>query len=271
MTLPGHIQKDQIRIDRTIRDKSEALHEIAALAKKNKILKNYTEDQVYNALLDREKLSSTGFENGIAIPHCILENITDFVIGILIVPQGIDFQAMDKKATRIIFFIIAPKHKRNEHISYLSRFSKFLYSSDVRKKLIHAEDNEEVNNLVSSGIAPKEEEFVQLPNYFLFHIILQRHEKFNDILQILSETPGIYLSVIEANNAGNYLYSLPIFASFWNENQKSFNKIIMAVIPQKLANDTLRRLNSILDEMEDKSGILILMHEIAYLNGSINL
>jgi len=48
-------------------------------------------------LKDREEVGSTGFGNEIAIPHCVIDNISDFVVGVLVIPDGVDYNSIDGK------------------------------------------------------------------------------------------------------------------------------------------------------------------------------
>jgi len=60
-------------------------------------LTKYKPEELFNKLAEREELLSTGIGNGIALPHCTLDDLDDFVIGILVVPSGVSFKAIDKK------------------------------------------------------------------------------------------------------------------------------------------------------------------------------
>ena len=80
-------------------------HEIVQTARKCSILKNVSDEEILNGLQDRESLGSTGFGKGIAIPHCRLKSVSDFVVGIMTVPAGVDFEALDGEAVNFIIFI----------------------------------------------------------------------------------------------------------------------------------------------------------------------
>ncbi|MBN1999479.1 PTS sugar transporter subunit IIA [candidate division KSB1 bacterium] len=270
MTILQKMDADNIKIDRSVSGKEDALRSIAQMVANNREVK-YTQQEIYEALSERENLSSTGFGNGIAIPHCSLEGLDDFLLGLLVTPQGINFDAVDKKKVKLLAFIIAPKHRRSEHIAYLSQFSRLLKQQHIVNAITKVSNPQGIKEQLDLFFSQTELIPAGLEtDYVLFHIILQQHEILQDMLQILSEVSQTYLSVIEAENAGNYLHTLPLFASFWNESQKGYNKIILAAVPKKLANDVLRRI-SILTEEAPKSGILVMTHEITYLNGSINL
>ncbi len=104
-----YLQPESIAPNADVNDKSAVLHEVVRLAKKNPILSEVGEDTLFEGLKKREELGSTGFGGGIAIPHCRLESISDFVMGIMTVPDGVDFDAMDGNPVRLVVFVIAPE------------------------------------------------------------------------------------------------------------------------------------------------------------------
>ena len=96
--------KDEcIAINQSFASKKEVLKSISNLAKKNKMLKDITADDIYKGLQERENTGSTGFEKGIAIPHCTLKGIPDFIVGLITVPNGVDYNSFDEKPAEIIF------------------------------------------------------------------------------------------------------------------------------------------------------------------------
>ncbi|MCZ6792228.1 MAG: PTS sugar transporter subunit IIA [Planctomycetota bacterium] len=103
-----------------------------------------TED-VYEAIVEREKLLSTGFGLGLAIPHAKLEIIRDFVVGLGVHRQGVDFDALDKKPVHILVMILGPAQQQDDYLKVLSRVTAFL--RDNREKLLSLESAEEIYHL----------------------------------------------------------------------------------------------------------------------------
>jgi len=252
------------------RDKTSVLRAITQLAKKSPILTNLSEDNIFNGLNEREKLMSTGFGKGIAMPHCAFKDITEFVIGILTIPEGVDFDSLDGKRTKLFVFMISPESKRNEHIRLLSGISRILDKPDFVDRLVSIKKPELVREVflqhsdIELPIKPQEESY-------LFHVIIQDEEKFNDILTIFTELEGCSVSVVEINNASYYLRTLPLFASFWNETQKGFNRMIIAIVNKSFSNDVLRRINLIIDGLNNKKDVMVMVQKLFYFNGSLSL
>jgi len=266
------LNKKCVQLNSSLKDKISVIRTIAKLAKKNSILLKYSEEEIYQALMEREELSSTGLSNGVAIPHCALKDISNFVVGILSVSKGIKFNSLDGKKTKLFVFIIAPQVRRNEHIKLLSIIAKILKSQNTIDRIISSNEFTQVYKIFSNYFKshPETEIPVKIENC-LIQVVVQIEEKFNDILEIFHEIESSNISVIESHDASKYLHSLPLFASFWNENKKGFNRIVLAIIPKKIANKVLRKINSLIEELEGQNGIMVIMNNVDYCNGSLNV
>ena len=94
-------------------------------------------DDAFNALIEREKLGSTGLGNEIAIPHAKLDEIDDIIILIAISSEGIDFDAVDGKKVKIIFLVLASSNKLNLHLKTLARISRLIKSTDFKNRVLN--------------------------------------------------------------------------------------------------------------------------------------
>lgn len=102
------------------------------------------------AIFHREQLVSTGIGTGVAIPHAKLKNLTDFFIAVGIQrKKGIDWNALDKAPVRLIFMIGGPEDKQTEYLQILSLLTLAIRDIEMRKKLLSAQNAEEVLALFS--------------------------------------------------------------------------------------------------------------------------
>jgi mannitol/fructose-specific phosphotransferase system IIA component (Ntr-type) len=271
MGLYSSFRPECIQVGSDARNKEELLEELARLAKKSPATAKIPEKHILDALRERERVGTTGFGNGIAIPHCALDGIDEFVVGLLIVPEGIDFQSLDGKRTTTFFFIIGPASQRNRHIQLLSAISKILKDPEVIQRFLEAFDEnqvrrivEELFRLVDIGVSPGEQK-----GRCLFQVFVQREECFDDILQVLSAAVEGSIAVLETNPAGYYLHRLPLFAAYWTESQKGFSRLILAVVDRDLCNDLIRRIHTVVEDLENKPGVLITVQELFYSSGSL--
>jgi nitrogen PTS system EIIA component len=91
---------------------------------------------VARILEEREALKSTGIGEGVAIPHGALSALKAQFAALLIVPSGVDFQAIDNTRVSIFFGVIGPKGASGEHLKTLARIARLLRSDSFRTRLI---------------------------------------------------------------------------------------------------------------------------------------
>jgi PTS system nitrogen regulatory IIA component len=89
-------------------------------------------------LVEREHLQSTGIGEGVAIPHGALAQLESQCAALLIVPAGVEFQAIDGEKVTILFAVIGPKRATGEHLKTLARVSRLLRNKGFRDRLIAA-------------------------------------------------------------------------------------------------------------------------------------
>ncbi len=104
--------------------------------------------QAYNAVLEREKIMTTGVGNGIAIPHCKHNSCPDFTIALGIAKPAIDFKAIDNKQVNLIFLLLGPENNPGTHIKLLSRISRLMSNEDIRERLGNCKTADEAFQLI---------------------------------------------------------------------------------------------------------------------------
>jgi PTS system nitrogen regulatory IIA component len=90
----------------------------------------------YEAIMEREKIVSTGIGMGAAIPHAKLPTYDDFFIVIGIARKGLDWNALDGSPVRLIFMIGGPDDKQTEYLQILSALTQAIKDEQIRKKLL---------------------------------------------------------------------------------------------------------------------------------------
>ena len=99
-----------------------------------------SDTQIFNNLVSRERLGSTGIGEGIAIPHCRLEGL-DRVIGVLMtLEEPVDFDAIDNQPVDLVFALIVPKEATSEHLELLSQLAERFNDSTFCARLRQWED-----------------------------------------------------------------------------------------------------------------------------------
>ena len=119
--------------------KKQALQELSQQAA---ALTGLHERVIFDVLLQREKLGTTGIGRGIAIPHGKMQEL-ERLHGIFArLPKPIDFDAIDEQPVDLIFLLLAPESAGADHLKALARISRLLRDDSVCEKLRGAEDPE---------------------------------------------------------------------------------------------------------------------------------
>ncbi len=132
--------------------KKRALEIISELAAKQLNLPHQT---VFEAILTRERMGSTGIGNGIAIPHGKLEEDTLRAVGVFIrLDQPIGFDAIDNQPVDLLFALLVPADQCKTHLHTLSLVAKRLADKTVCRRLRAAQSDEELYEIITA--APEE-------------------------------------------------------------------------------------------------------------------
>ena len=130
--------------DEVIEEMVDYLHNQRKIEDRNRILK---------AILDREKVMSTGVGDRVAIPHGKAEGVRDIIALFGITEHDIDFHSIDNKPVRLIFMLVGPPDKTGPHLKALSRISRLMHKQDFRERLLDSHTPNEVMKIIE-----KEEE-----------------------------------------------------------------------------------------------------------------
>lgn len=256
------LNRDLIKINSTSQTKMEVLEEITCLLTEK--YANFSKQMILDALIERESLSSTGLGSGIAIPHCTIDGIDEFYVGLIRLDiNGIDFDAIDGQPVNLVFFSVGPKTKQNQHISTLTSISKVTTDSSLTRQIHNSKNTDEIYTLLHK----EETNTADLGVKCQFVIHVQDEKLFHDLLEILTSDIEGSISILDAQTAGHYLHKLPLFSSFWNDVENEFSKIVIAVINKRLMNETIRRIN--MAKMDHDTGLIVTVHELLYFDGSL--
>jgi len=124
-----------------VNNKKQALQEIAAKAAEST---GRPEREIFDVLMQREKLGSTAVGNGIAIPHGKLAKIDRIFGAFARLERPIDFEALDGQPVDLIFVLLAPETAGADHLKALARIARMLRDNDLANKLRDARDPEAI-------------------------------------------------------------------------------------------------------------------------------
>jgi len=119
------------------RNKKQALQELAQKASE---LTGTDARQIFEALLQRERLGSTGVGRGIAIPHGRIEGLKKVVTVFARLDEPIPFDSLDDEPVELLFLLLAPAHAGADHLKALARISRLLRDPTSIENLKAAND-----------------------------------------------------------------------------------------------------------------------------------
>lgn len=148
MRISELLQKESIGMGKKPRNKNAAIDQLVELLAKSGNLKD--KGKFKQAILEREKLSTTGIGEGIAIPHGKSNAVKRASLAAMVVPEGVDFESADGQDAHLLFMIAVPENGADLHLEVLERLAAMLMDEDFRKKLIEAKNPSAFLEIISA-------------------------------------------------------------------------------------------------------------------------
>lgn len=138
MKITDLLKRESVELSGTPESKGQAIDQMVELMAKGG---NISDLQRYKeGVLKREEEGTTGIGEGIAIPHAKTDAVSVPGLAAMLVPQGVDYDALDGQPVHMIFLIAAPNTEDNVHLEVLSRLSMLLMDDEFRTNLLDAAD-----------------------------------------------------------------------------------------------------------------------------------
>ncbi|MGH1420271.1 MAG: PTS sugar transporter subunit IIA [Hyphomonas sp.] len=109
---------------------------------------------IEDAVMERERLGSTGVGEGVAIPHARLAGIEAPIGGFVRLREGVEFEAIDDRPCDLIFMLLAPEDSGADHLRALAQVSRVFRQSGVRDALRAADTADEIRAIICKEAAP---------------------------------------------------------------------------------------------------------------------
>ena len=104
-------------------------------------------EKVRGAILERERIMSTGVGNGFAIPHGKTDAVSEIVAAFAVTEEAIDYDSLDEKPVRLVFLLVGKDNLVGPHIKLLSRISRLMNKEEFRKRLLTTTSPAEIIDL----------------------------------------------------------------------------------------------------------------------------
>ncbi len=144
MSIVDYMKPEWITLNLKSKSRHEVFQEMASALGRTGLLNNETIGDLVKKLEERESLSTTGVGEGIAIPHASLKGLKETVIGIGVIPDGVDFSSLDSQPVKVVFMIVGSQSVPRLHIQILARLVRLCRNKDLKEKIMEGTAPEKV-------------------------------------------------------------------------------------------------------------------------------
>ena len=142
----GFLQEERIGCNLEAASKKRVLEQLGQRLAES--VPELTQDLVFDALLERERLGSTGLGKGIALPHARMANVTQAMGAFITLDKGIDFDAIDGDPVDLAFAMLVPEEATEEHLQLLSKLAGMFSDTEFCNALRHANSQQDLFQLI---------------------------------------------------------------------------------------------------------------------------
>lgn len=146
MQLTDFLTTDRIACDVNAHSKKRALEELSELISHDQ--NSISATDIFDCLLSRERLGSTGVGFGVAIPHGRLKDSNHTTAALIQLNHGIDFDAVDNQPVDLLFALVVPDKATEEHLKILALLAAMFKEDELRARLREAKNPEDIMQLV---------------------------------------------------------------------------------------------------------------------------
>ena len=152
MQISDLLATDRIANDMPAASKKRLLEQISALLASGQT--SLTQSEIFESLISRERLGSTGFGHGVAIPHGRAAGADHTVAAFVRLGESIDFDAIDGQPVDLLFALLVPEESTDEHLELLSHLARMFSDPALLEQLRAAAAPEAIYKLLSEWQPP---------------------------------------------------------------------------------------------------------------------
>ena len=144
MKILEYLVPERVKLNLEGKTKTQIIKEMAQLFVKSGVLDSEDLEEFVKEINEREKLTPTGMQDGIAIPHARTPLVKKLSLALGISGEGVDFESMDGEPSKLIFMIAAPEETKKEHLDLLAEISKLSYEEELVEQIENVKTVEEI-------------------------------------------------------------------------------------------------------------------------------
>jgi len=270
MDIIDLVNEDLCEVDFRVKTKEDLIYKIADMLTRK--FEHMTAGEIFDALMEREKLGSTGFGDGLAIPHAKLKNIDTFAICIVTLKKGIDYESIDRKKVKVAVAILGPEDRQKDYLRLLAGVSKNVRNKSVLAEMISAPSVSALKEAFIKSTISLEEIHKRKTKNKLLIIHLSEHKYFDDIIQGLLEREVSDAVVTDSTGVESFLAESPLFSGFLNflADRKGDYKTIMVAVNEEEIPALIQDIEEIMGDLDKHTGIQVMSLDVEFIKGAIS-
>lgn len=146
MKIEEILKKESVISDLLGDSKVKVIKEMTQCLKQNNFIKN--DQALFETLMEREKLGSTGIGENVAIPHGKSDEVTQIITVLARSKKGVEFESLDQKPVHFVCMVIAPAHSTGQHLKVLARVSRIFKNQGIREEILKAENSDTIYSIL---------------------------------------------------------------------------------------------------------------------------
>ena len=146
MKISDILKKEHIIKELDSRDKKNVLDELSSFLENEGEITN--KENLLAALIEREKLGSTGIGENVAIPHAKISEIDKIITVFGRSKNGVEFESLDQKPVNFIFLVIAPENSTGQHLKALARISRLFKNPSLRESVLRTNEADQIYSIL---------------------------------------------------------------------------------------------------------------------------
>ena len=146
MKISDILKKEHIIKELDSHDKKNVLDELSSFLEDEGEITN--KENLLAALIEREKLGSTGIGENVAIPHAKISEIDKIITVFGRSKNGVEFESLDQKPVNFIFLVIAPENSTSQHLKALARISRLFKNASLRESVLRTNEADQIYSIL---------------------------------------------------------------------------------------------------------------------------
>lgn len=271
MDISAFLNIDNCEVRFRAKTREIALRKLAAILHKSRNLKKLTIEDIYNRLNSREQLGSTGLGDGVAIPHCKFDEITDFVMALVVSQSGFPFEAIDNRSVHIMCGIVGPSDDAEGHLRLLAAAARALSSGKVRYELLRSPTSHALKEtflLHTTGVSLSARKGEKQK---LLFIVTQEDRIYEEVMELLLEIDVPGAVTIESSLMGQMLTRVPLFLDFLDVlgRSKPSPRTILVLVPEDNVDELMESIEEVTGDLDTHRGTCIMVLSTDAVRGTL--